>query len=385
MKRFVSFLFLSACISTLMAQTYQMVIRVNNGATIGVPDGKISIPVDNISEVTFEETDDVQPTEASAITFQFAEYSSGVTRSPKKNASKLESRPFGVFGYYTTDVTNNTNITLMENQKVEYLNDKWTYSPIKYWHESGHDLVRHSFFAYSPHTVIGSNDFVSINIVSGDPILEYKSENPLNAAGDLVYGSVTNATKSDNNGCVNIMSKHALAKLNLKAVLAENMDKSTNTKVTIKSIKISGQIPNRGSFDLKRQQWKDLSTDVQTYCLEGDNLMADIRDAGYTSAANQPEGITSTSKSIGVSPFLFIPTDGEKEITLTVEYNITTEDAHLHEGYARVDNCITKKLNFSLNAGYSYDLQIRIGLTSISYDLISSSSWEDDSCVNLTR
>ena len=38
-----------------MAQTYKMVVRVNNGTEMGFPDGKIAIPVNDISEVTFEE------------------------------------------------------------------------------------------------------------------------------------------------------------------------------------------------------------------------------------------------------------------------------------------------------------------------------------------
>jgi hypothetical protein len=186
---------------------------------------------------------------------------------------------------------------------------------------------------------------------------------------------------------VTIDSKHALARLNLKAVSAidqissGNNTTDTKTKVTIKSIKISGQIPSKGSFDLYRQQWKNLSTETQTYTLEGDNLAADLRDAGNTLAANQPEGVTSTSKPIGVSPYLFIPTDGETEITITVNYFVTTDDAHLTNGYSRVENVISKPLNLNFNAGYNYDLKIILGLTSVKCDVSTSSSWENNDII----
>jgi hypothetical protein len=45
---------------------------VNNGTAMGFPDGKIAIPVDNISEVTFEEINDVQPVQSTAISFLFS-------------------------------------------------------------------------------------------------------------------------------------------------------------------------------------------------------------------------------------------------------------------------------------------------------------------------
>jgi hypothetical protein len=264
----------------------------------------------------------------------------------------------------------------MNNQMVTNVDGRWEYYPIKYWpeKEQGNNFI--SFFAYSPYVEDGKDGFVSVKSTSSGPMIEYNSVNPMDDAGDLLYGSKINATRYDNNGCVTIESKHALARLNLKATFFE--EKDANTRITIKSIKINGQIPNKGSFDLYRQQWKNLSTEAQTYTIEGDNLAADLRDAGDTSVANQPEGVTYNSKPIGVSPYLFIPTDGEKEITITVEYFITTNDAGLATGYLRVKNFCPKSFNLSLDAGYSYDIQIGFGWTSLRYSVSASSSWENN-------
>ena len=376
MKRFVSLLALAFCLTAGMAQTYKMVVRVNNGTAMGFPDGKIAIPVDNISEVTFEEiSEDVIPEGTTPVTFQFKDYTAGTTRSPMRKAPALTARKYGVFGCYKNGEPvsqDNISANLMNNQEVTFVGDRWEYAPIKYWPQKEEGSNYASFFAYSPYA--DGNGFVSVNSTSSEPMIEYNSVNPMDDAGDLLYGSKINATKNDNNGCVTIDSKHALARFNLKAVAAWDID--ANTRITIKSIKISGQIPNKGSFDLYRQQWKNLSTETQTYALEGDNLAADLRDAGDTFAANQPEGVKSSSKPIGVSPYLFIPTDGEKTITITVEYFITVDDAKLDTGYSRIKNVISKSLNLNFAAGYSYDMQIVFGLTSLKCDVSANSSWD---------
>ena len=375
MKRFVSLLALAFCLTASMAQTYKMVVRVNNGTAMGFPDGKIAIPVDNISEVTFEEiSEDVIPEGTTPVTFQFKDYAA-ITRSPMRKAPALTARKYGVFGCYKNGEPvsqDNISANLMNNQEVTFVGDRWEYAPIKYWPQKEEGSNYASFFAYSPYA--DGNGFVSVNSTSSEPMIEYNSVNPMDDAGDLLYGSKINATKNDNNGCVTIDSKHALARFNLKAVAAWDID--ANTRITIKSIKISGQIPNKGSFDLYRQQWKNLSTETQTYALEGDNLAADLRDAGDTFAANQPEGVKSSSKPIGVSPYLFIPTDGEKTITITVEYFITVDDAKLDTGYSRIKNVISKSLNLNFAAGYSYDMQIVFGLTSLKCDVSANSSWD---------
>ena len=376
MKRFVSILALAFCLTAGMAQTYKMVVRVNNGTAMGFPDGKIAIPVDNISEVTFEEiNEDVISEGTTPVTFQFKDYAA-TTRSPMRKAPALTARKYGVFGCYKNGdplSQDNLSANLMNNQEVTFVGDRWEYTPIKYWPQKEEGSNYASFFAYSPYA--NGNSFVSVNSASSEPVIEYNSINPMDDAGDLLYGSKINATKNDNNGCVTIDSKHALARLNLKAVAAWDID--ANTRITIKSIKISGQIPNKGSFDLHKQQWKNLSTETQTYTLEGDNLAADLRDAGETFAANQPEGVKSSSKPIGVSPYLFIPTDGEKTITITVEYFITVDDAKLATGYSRVKNVISKSLNLNFAAGYSYDMQIVFGLTSLKSDVSANSSWDN--------
>ena len=242
--------------TTVMAQTYKMVVRVNNGTAMGFPDGKITIPVDNITDIAFEEITNHPQTEATPISFLFKEYYENVTRSPMKRSPAMEVRKFGVFGSYNNGEPLNqdgVSANLMNNQKVTFLDGRWEYYPIKYWPQKVQGNNYASFFAYSPYADDGSNSFVSVNSESDKPVIEYKSINPMDDAGELVYGSRINTTKDVDNGCVTIETKYPLVQLNLNVGLTEDVGENTlveNTKVTIKSVTIGGQIPYSGQFDL---------------------------------------------------------------------------------------------------------------------------------------
>lgn len=109
---------------------------MNNGTAMGFPDGKIAIPVDNISEVTFEEiSEDVIPEGTTPVTFQLKDYTA-TTRSPMRKAPALTARKYGVFGCYKNgDPLSHDNLSanLMNNQEVTFVGDRWEYTPIKYW------------------------------------------------------------------------------------------------------------------------------------------------------------------------------------------------------------------------------------------------------------
>jgi hypothetical protein len=78
---------------------------------------------------------------------------------------------------------------------------------------------------------------------------------------------------------------------------------------------------------------------------------------------------------------LFIPTEGEQEITVTVKYYVTTDDPNLSSGYSRIQNVITKRINLKLEKSYEYDLKIILGLTSVKLD-ITSSAWGDSNNIS---
>ena len=88
MRKKVSLLFLLlTCTVITMAQSSKkkMIIHYDYGAGMELLDGKISIPIDNIREVTFEGEDDLPPVYGDkAIKFRFQDNSSPSTRSSVK-------------------------------------------------------------------------------------------------------------------------------------------------------------------------------------------------------------------------------------------------------------------------------------------------------------
>lgn len=358
----------------------RMIIHVNSGTGMELQDGKIAIPLDKIREVTFEglASDSIFPTpsEAKAIRFQFKDNSSSVTRSRRKEAPALENRRYGVFAHYKK---NDEEVQLMNNTEVEFLDNEWTYYSIKYWPRNEQEEgIPTSFYAYSPYS--NANGFIRASNETGEPLLEYSSTNPMDDAGDLLYGSLLNATEKTNDGLAIIQSKHALARFDFSAVAAiDNMD--SNTKVTIRSIKING-LPQTGTFNLKNQQWTNLSIPSEGFTINGNKLSPDIRDTGED-YVNLPTGVLPVEQSIATSPCLFLPTDETQDISFTVEYFITTPDPILQ--HVRIQNEYRKSLRFRVNAGCRYKVKFVLNLTSMGVNVTGDSEWDDISSTVLTR
>lgn len=383
MKKTISILFLLImCSVVAVAQSTEkkMIIHVNSVTGMEFLDGKIAIPIDNIREMTFEglASDSITPTPSGvkAIRFQFKDNSSPVTRAPRREAPALQNRRYGVFASYKR---NEKDVQLMNNQEVEFLDNEWTYFPIKYWPRNEQEEgIPTSFYAYSPYSE--PNGFVRTNYETGEPLLEYSSSNPMDDAGDLLYGSLLDATEETNGGLATIQSKHALARFDLSANVAFEMDSST--KVTIKSMKIEG-IPLAGTFNLRSQQWTNLSIPSEGFTIEGDKLSPDIRDTD--DYANLPAGVLPVEQSIATSPCLFLPTDEEQDISFTIEYSVTTHDPALATGYSRVENTIMRNLRFRVNAGYRYNVNFVLGYRSIMVEMTVNSEWDDNTSTIITR
>jgi len=135
-----------------------------------------------------------------AIAFD-ASTDNGQTRaSGKIDDAALQTKGFGVFGFYTGRLTyENTTVSpdFMYNQQVIFNNTRnaWEYSPVKYWPNDSRDYV--SFFAYAPYEATPQDDGRCIIDMSkrydlGDPWLNYRiASDPwstTNPQVDLLYG-----------------------------------------------------------------------------------------------------------------------------------------------------------------------------------------------------
>lgn len=333
--------------------------------------------------------------------------------------AKLRSTGFGVMAYVQSGDYDKTSSlpNFMYNQKVTFDDPNWTYSPVKYWpnqldnngiNGNGQAAQKVSFFAYAPYveTAGGAEGITAMydGVTPGDPTLTYKVSNQLDKNVDLVWGVSDGATWTNVAGGDNTVAEglpyinlqkpsvgtkvsfrfyHALAQLNLSAVGSYNIIGAGGTpadgvKITISDVKITVKdqydsgVLNLNNTTAKTPQWDLSGAHEQDLILSvgADDLHADVKDLGAGKASSQPVGVTAVSRPVLKTDryFTLIPREAPAEVTVTLHYFVTTDDASLHDGYTRVENFIKKTITLPLGfkAGTRNNIKMVIGLTGVS-------------------
>lgn len=363
---------------------------------------------------------------------------------------------FGVFGYYT-DNANYTSgsyyANFMYNQQVKYNTGNWEYSPIKYWpnehgtnaHSTGVDKL--TFMAYAPYVANatinnGSNSTVSDgssgvadegiigmtgNAVQADATLTFKVPASSEEQIDLLYGrlktqsvnvdgtsepavapaapeysAIENLTKEKTGGKVNIIFRHALAKIaiNIKEVVdAVTPETSVNpseesdpnwTKVVVKSLTLKGtNLGTQGTLNLYTGVW-NVTTPATSFVV--DPLPTDIAVASAptaypsTLAGVDEDGLDNTIDLMLIPHYSdnSTPADATDDVFteltgVEIVYYVCTKDDNLAIGASIVENSIDK--NFAeaikIKKGMQYNLTVLLGLTSVKLDA-SVQDWDTD-------
>ena len=328
---------------------------------------------------------------------------------------------FGVFGYYTDadDYASSTKANFMYNQQVKYSSGSWTYNPVKYWpNEHGASAVstdtdKLTFLAYAPFVAnfdIANDKGVSIkdnqttaaaadegiiamtaNNVAEDATLTFKVPASSEEQIDLLYGvmgaqytdveghtigtvgsPLENLTKQKTDGKVNILFKHALAKIaiDIKEVVdAEDPTTTVNpvsdgTKVVVKSVKLKGtDIGTQGKLNLYTGAWSDFTTNTEFAVAPLPSAISvDAAPTAYPSIAGVDED--GLDKTIDV---MLVPASTSKITGVDIVYYVCTQDTQLDGGVSVVENKISKDFASALAIakGKQYGLNLLLGLTSI--------------------
>ena len=332
---------------------------------------------------------------------------------------------FGVFGYYTdaNDYDQSAypiKANFMYNQQVKYSAGAWSYSPVKYWpNEHGASAVstdtdKLTFLAYAPFvankaiasdpsdhgvsitdkagTAAADEGIIAMtaNNVASDATLTFKVPASAEEQIDLLYGvlgadytgldgttftagsAMENLTKQETDGKVNILFKHALAKIaiDIKEVVdAEDPPTTVNpvsdgTKVVVKSVKLKGTaIGSQGDLNLYTGAWSNLTTATEfTVAPLPAAITVDAAPTAYPSIAGVDED--GLDKTIDL---MLIPGDASKITGVEIVYYVCTEDSQLDGGVSVVENKISKDFATALSIakGKQYGLNLLLGLTSI--------------------
>ena len=351
---------------------------------------------------------------------------------------KASSYGFGVFGYYTdaADYSSSTKANFMYNQQATWNGFKWTYSPVKYWpNEHGASAVstdtdKLTFLAYAPfveNLAINGDSESTVkdasaaaadegiiamtgNKMAEDAKITFKVPASSEEQIDLLYGVMAaqytdvennligqigdpleNLTKQKTNGKVEILFKHALAKVavDIKEVVdAEAPTTGVNpvsdgTKVVVKSVKLVGTtIGRKGELNLYTGLW-NVSEDSTKFTVAPlpAAISVDAAPTAYPSIAGVDED--GLDKTIDV---MLIPSTSPATTITGVEivYYVCTEDANLDGGVSVVENKISKDFTTALTLvkGKQYNLNLLLGLTSIELDA-TVEAWGDGGTTNV--
>lgn len=327
---------------------------------------------------------------------------------------------FGVLAYYTGqkawgDIDTNypngygkdvATPNFMYNQLVEVTQPvapaterTYSYSPLKYWPTTQEDKI--TFFAYAPFvdfttTPTYNMTAMSANNAKGLPTITYvidgqNLDEQVDFVADALIDQTRNATVNPDGSQrdVEFTLNHELTRVSFTAKLDKdiNDDDKNKSTVNIKSIVFGGdknylkgtytfastndnlttspETINRGSWDF---------TDVNAADLE-------IVDGNLTTTSNESLGANSEKyyteegvrlvdstpqKLFGENNYLFLlPANGvegldvEGDITLTITYDIVTEDSNLELGYSVTETTKVIELpvgNLAQGKAYNYDL-----------------------------
>lgn len=174
-----------------------------------------------------DETIEVNP--GDALTFRAT--SGNATKSQITSTSTIKD--FKVWGYYQNEAEKQSNVPFMEAQEVVKNGDVWTYSPTRFWPESG----TIDFYSVSPASVNAS--------ISGSSqkIENYTVSTNVDEQIDLLYAVNKDCSKADNGQSgVQVNFRHALSQIVFKA-----KNTNANIEVDIKGVTIVNVIEN-GSF-----------------------------------------------------------------------------------------------------------------------------------------
>ena len=349
----------------------------------------------------------------------------------------------GVFAYYTQNgnyPASNTTLApnFMYNQHVtgtDAATPAWSYTPVKYWpNEYGTDAAstntdKLSFFAYAPYVeVTGSTGVptsgsttegitaLTKNSDNGDPKVSYTFTTDPAKSVDLMYGVAASAitdgpatnniaegnalidiTKQSTNGEIKFKFKHALARVELQVVGAFDVTnsstdygtKGTETKITVKSVKITGSWAPSDQLNLKDGAWSGATAASNVLTIDSSNaLNTDIADpatdpATYGAITN--DGVTqiqapviAKDESGNAQYLMFIPSASTNISGVEIVYYVNTKDENLADGMSRVENNITKNLDtaLTLDAGKAYKLVLTLGMTSVKLNA-QVATWDD--------
>lgn len=314
------------------------------------------------------------------------------TRGEDQTVDKLKTSGFGVYAYQSSSEYNASTGTfspnLMSNQKVTHDNTNWTYSPKKYWPQTGYV----AFLAYAPYAASGYSLVNSEGIESGNRkyLKGFSVNSTISEQVDLLWNTTDHLKEQLTTNRVKMTFAHALSRIGFN-ITSSAADK--NTTITIESVTLSGG--SSGTANTDTGVFNPAGTlDLSATSLTATGLWTiaeGLTKLAFTLGSSDLNAITLQSSSASITnnddKFLMVlPEDfsytGEDnfnaKLFLTVKYKVKTTDTSVTGDALEFEYTVSKPLNLKLAAGNAYTLNVKVGPTPIEFDVESTiTAWTE--------
>lgn len=285
-------------------------------------------------------------------------YLSG-SRAEVVNLDALKEKGFGVYAYeqgttaWETYRSSNVYPNFFYNQQVKVKSGEteWTYEPVKYF--SNNIGAKHSFFVYAPYSATNNAIF---SMANNAPVVRYSAKENY----DLLWApAIIDKEKPGVSEKLAFHFQHALSKVTFKVApfidavhSAGDHDDygsvTSNTTITVRSVKFTGKVPSQGLLNLKDGSWTIEATEEGAYEITNPVIF----EAG-----------TISQKDL-ISDMMVIPATGVK---VRVVYDVTTVDNDNPKNNSTVTNTVESEGTFNLVKGTAYTFNLDLGLTSVKF------------------
>lgn len=342
----------------------------------------------------------------------------------------LRNVGFGVFAC----ITENTPWDFMDNQQVVY-NGGWTYSPVKYWPNTGGGLYQEvKFFAYAPYVpyqapdnkVVEDNTYGIVklpNASTSDYTIDYIVPDDPAQGVDLLYGVAArdyndgemmggSSSVSAGSSPIKLSKllvgdkvewefKHALTKfgVTVDAVIDDVRTGNNgtgvldpNTRILIESLAISPSLSlyKTGTLNLDQTNGS-LWSNTDNRFDEDDNIATNLKyPTTISDFASLPLGVNSSMQSLYESSgygndnaFMLIssqPDIQNSNMQVSITYHVITRDDNLNGGYSDIQHEVSQSVNVSYGPGYRTMLHLHLGLTSVKMDA-TTTDWDGNEAI----
>lgn len=320
------------------------------------------------------------------------------TKATVADETTLQQKSIGLYGFYTgnktwtstTEEKDMPKANLWGNEKLYWgktteNTDAWVYATTKYWTNS---VDNYTFLAYAPYvTSTPENTTATMTLGDGqlsvpvgtetqNPNLSYKVPGALADQIDVLYANaddIKNCHKPDNGGDINLVFKHALARLTVKASDTQDDDFTFH----VKSITLAGNFVTESTFNLYNGGWAATKgTAPTTYTIYTNTAAADPAVNALPEVVTTTEGTTGTATDYAYysvhdntytavnededapNYLMMIPTDfSETPATLTVAYTtyyMGMESKVITKEF-KVNNTFVHGKAYSINLGFAIE------------------------------